>query len=29
VARAAKEAFVRVWEARIRSPVDQVSPGAV
>jgi sugar phosphate isomerase/epimerase len=29
VARAAKEAFLRVWEARIRSPVDQVSPGAV
>jgi sugar phosphate isomerase/epimerase len=29
VARAAKEAFVRVWEARIRTAVDQVSPGAV
>jgi sugar phosphate isomerase/epimerase len=29
LARAAKEAFARVWEARIRSPVDQVSPGAV
>ncbi len=29
VARAAKDAFARVWEARIRSPVDQVSPGAV
>jgi sugar phosphate isomerase/epimerase len=29
VARAAKDAFARVWEARIRSAVDQVSPGAV
>jgi len=29
LAREAKAAFARVWEARIRSPVDQVSPGAV
>jgi sugar phosphate isomerase/epimerase len=29
LARQAKEAFTRVWEARIRSQVDQVSPGAV
>jgi sugar phosphate isomerase/epimerase len=29
LALAAKEAFTRVWEARIRRPVDQVSPGAV
>ncbi len=29
LAREAKEAFTRVWEARIQSPVDQVSPGAV
>jgi sugar phosphate isomerase/epimerase len=29
LARAGKEAFERVWAARIRSPVDQVSPGAV
>jgi sugar phosphate isomerase/epimerase len=29
VARAAREALLRLWEARIRSPVDQVSPGAV
>jgi sugar phosphate isomerase/epimerase len=25
----ARDAFAAVWEARIRSPVDQVSPGAV
>jgi hypothetical protein len=25
----AKEAFERVWNARIRTEVDQVSPGAV
>jgi sugar phosphate isomerase/epimerase len=29
LARAGREAFERVWEARIRSQVDQVSPGAV
>ena len=29
LARAGKEAFERAWKARIRSPVDQVSPGAV
>jgi sugar phosphate isomerase/epimerase len=29
LALAAKEAFTQVWEARIRRPVDQVSPGAV
>jgi sugar phosphate isomerase/epimerase len=29
LAREAKEAFTRVWDARIRSSVDQVSPGAV
>ena len=29
LARRAREAFEAVWEARIRSPVDQVSPGAV
>jgi sugar phosphate isomerase/epimerase len=29
LALAAKDAFTRVWEARIRRPVDQVSPGAV
>jgi hypothetical protein len=29
LARAGKDAFERAWEARIRSPVDQVSPGAV
>jgi sugar phosphate isomerase/epimerase len=29
LARAGKEAFARVWAARIQSPVDQVSPGAV
>jgi sugar phosphate isomerase/epimerase len=29
LARAGKEAFQHVWDARIRSPVDQVSPGAV
>jgi len=29
LAQAAKQAFERVWEARIQSPVDQVSPGAV
>jgi sugar phosphate isomerase/epimerase len=27
--RLAKESFKRVWERRIRPPVDQVSPGAV
>jgi sugar phosphate isomerase/epimerase len=27
--RSAKDAFARVWEARIRRPVDQVSPRAV
>lgn len=26
---AGKEAFARAWEARIRTPVDQVSPGAL
>ena len=29
LARAGRAAFERVWAARIRSPVDQVSPGAV
>jgi sugar phosphate isomerase/epimerase len=29
LAREAKVAFTRVWDARIRSSVDQVSPGAV
>jgi sugar phosphate isomerase/epimerase len=29
VALAAKESFMRVWEARNRTKVDQVSPGAV
>ena len=29
LARAGREAFERTWEARIRSPIDQVSPGAV
>jgi len=29
LAGAARDAFDRVWEARNRSPVDQVSPGAV
>ena len=29
LARRAREGFEAVWEARIRSPVDQVSPGAV
>jgi sugar phosphate isomerase/epimerase len=29
LARNGKQAFERVWEARIRSPLDQVSPGAV
>jgi sugar phosphate isomerase/epimerase len=29
LARRAKESFERVWEARNRSEVDQVSPGAV
>ena len=29
LARQAREAFTTVWEARIRRPVDQVSPGAV
>lgn len=29
LARRGKEAFERVWEARIRTPLDQVSPGAV
>jgi len=29
IAGAARDALVRVWEARIQSPVDQVSPGAV
>jgi len=27
--RKGKDAFERVWEARIRTPLDQVSPGAV
>jgi sugar phosphate isomerase/epimerase len=27
--RAGREAFERTWEARIRIPIDQVSPGAV
>ena len=29
LARTAREAFARVWGARIQTPVDQVSPGAV
>jgi sugar phosphate isomerase/epimerase len=29
LARAGKATFMRSWEARIRTPVDQVSPGAV
>ena len=29
LARTAREAFARVWDARIQTPVDQVSPGAV
>ena len=29
LARQARDAFTTVWEARIRTPVDQVSPGAV
>jgi sugar phosphate isomerase/epimerase len=29
LARSARDAFARVWDARIQSPVDQVSPGAV
>jgi sugar phosphate isomerase/epimerase len=29
LARRGKEAFERVWEARIRTSLDQVSPGAV
>jgi sugar phosphate isomerase/epimerase len=29
IVRAGREAFERVWNARIRSPVEQVSPGAV
>jgi sugar phosphate isomerase/epimerase len=29
LARAGKAAFERAWKARIRGPVDQVSPGAV
>lgn len=29
LAQAGREAFARVWAARIQSPVDQVSPGAV
>ncbi|CAN5221096.1 hypothetical protein BH18ACT12_BH18ACT12_22950 [soil metagenome] len=29
LAEAGKKAFARVWAARIQSPVDQVSPGAV
>jgi sugar phosphate isomerase/epimerase len=29
LALAAKDAFTRVWEARNRTKVDQVSPGAV
>jgi sugar phosphate isomerase/epimerase len=29
LARRGREAFERVWEARIRSPVDRVSPGAL
>ena len=29
VVRSAKDAFERVWDARIRTAVDQVSPGAV
>jgi sugar phosphate isomerase/epimerase len=29
MARRGREAFERAWEARIRTPVDQVSPGAL
>jgi sugar phosphate isomerase/epimerase len=29
IVQAGREAFERVWNARIRSPVEQVSPGAV
>jgi sugar phosphate isomerase/epimerase len=29
LARAGKDAFERAWEARVHSPVDRVSPGAV
>jgi len=29
LARRGKDAFERVWEARIQTPLDQVSPGAV
>jgi sugar phosphate isomerase/epimerase len=29
IARKGREAFERVWEARIRTPVDPVSPGAL
>jgi sugar phosphate isomerase/epimerase len=29
LARRGKEAFEQVWDARIRTPLDQVSPGAV
>jgi sugar phosphate isomerase/epimerase len=29
LARAGEEAFARVWDARIQTPVDQVSPGAL
>jgi sugar phosphate isomerase/epimerase len=29
LARAGKEALARAWDARIRTPVDQVSPGAL
>ena len=29
IVRAGREAFERVWNARIRRPVEQVSPGAV
>jgi len=27
--RRGKDAFERVWDARIRTPLDQVSPGVV
>ena len=29
LARRGKDAFERVWDARIRTPLDQVSPGVV
>jgi hypothetical protein len=29
LARRGKDAFERVWEARIQTSLDQVSPGAV